>query len=69
MSSQSPEKPKAYRLLSGQDDAAFCLRVSEALYDGYILYGPPLMQIKPDGTVWVAQAVILPDVEPGRSPL
>jgi len=30
-----------YRLLTGTDDADFCRRVTEALNDGWILYGPP----------------------------
>ena len=28
---------KAYRLLTGPDDAEFCRRVSDALEDGYVL--------------------------------
>ena len=28
-----------YRILTGQDNAAFCLRISEALDLGYELYG------------------------------
>ena len=51
---------KTYRLLTGVDDAAFCQRVSDALADGYRLYGPPLMTH--DGTrVIVGQAIVLPD--------
>jgi len=30
-----------YRLLTGPDDAEFCRRVTEALSNGWILYGPP----------------------------
>ena len=48
-----------YRLLTGPDDASFCRRVSEALDDGYELYGSPAITDTPDGPV-VAQAVILP---------
>lgn len=51
--------PKAYRLLTGPDDAAFCERVSEALRNGYALYGQPTMVERADGRIWVAQAVIL----------
>lgn len=52
------DKPKTYRLITGPDDAGFCQRISDALDGGYQLYGPPLMQVKPDGSVWVGQAVI-----------
>jgi hypothetical protein len=30
-----------YRLLTGEDDAAFCHRVTKALSEGWGLYGPP----------------------------
>ena len=35
---------KLYRFLSGVDNAEFCQRVSDALADGYVLYGNPVMQ-------------------------
>lgn len=31
----------AYRLLTGEDDAAFCHKVTKALSDGWLLFGPP----------------------------
>ena len=37
------DTPKAYRFLTGDDEAAFCQRVSDALRNGYLLYGPPLL--------------------------
>ena len=47
-----------YRLLAGPDTAAFCERVSDALDDGYVLYGSPAITF--DGTTtYVAQAVVL----------
>jgi hypothetical protein len=49
-----------YRLLTGKDDKAFCQRVSDALDDGYELYGSPSIA-RADGQNVVAQAVILPD--------
>lgn len=50
-----------YRLLTGPDDHAFCVRVAEALEDGYVLYGSPSITYNPDvGSNIVAQAVILP---------
>ena len=49
--------PLRYRLLTGTDDAEFCRRVSEALADGYRLYGSPAMTF--DGQrIVVAQAVV-----------
>lgn len=48
-----------YRLLSGPDTTAFCERVSQALDEGYELYGSPAITF--DGTTtYVAQAVVLP---------
>ena len=37
------EKPlmKLYRYLTGPDDASFCRRVTEALQNGWELYGNP----------------------------
>ena len=50
-----------YRLLTGPDTSAFCERVSDALAQGYVLYGSPSITF--DGTTtYVAQAVVLPEV-------
>jgi hypothetical protein len=49
-----------YRLLSGTDDRAFCEKVSEALADGYLLYGSPTVTYDGQRVVTV-QAVVLPD--------
>ena len=51
---------KRYRFLTGPDDATFCQRVSDALADGYQLYGDPVMVVS-DGERYCGQAVILPD--------
>ncbi len=48
----------AYKLLTGPDDHSFCQRVSDALADGYELYGSPAITSN-DGVNIVAQAVIL----------
>ena len=48
---------KRYRFLSGPDTAEFCQRVSNALEDGYQLYGNPVMLLE-DGQRIVGQAVI-----------
>lgn len=50
---------KAYRLLTGPDDAEFCRRVSDALEDGYVLYGSPTITFNGHNAV-VAQAVVRP---------
>ena len=46
---------KNYRFLTGPDDAAFCQRVSDALAEGYVLYGDPVMVVS-DGTRYCGQA-------------
>ena len=52
---------KSYRLRSVADNADFCQRVSDALADGYVLYGNPVMVMDKDVRV-VGQAVILPEM-------
>ena len=51
---------KPYRFLSGVDNAEFCKRVGDALADGYVLYGNPVMLMDNDVRI-VGQAVIWPD--------
>ena len=36
---------KTYRFLTGPDEAAFCQKVSDALAEGYQLYGNPVMVV------------------------
>ena len=57
---------KIYRLLTGADDAAFCVRVGDALKEGYVLYGSPGITHGPDGVI-VSQAVVLPEYLPPLS--
>ena len=52
---------KSYCFLSGADNADFCERVSDALADGYVLHGNPVMIMDKDIRV-VGQAVILPEM-------
>lgn len=47
-----------YRLLSGIDDRNFCERISEALSQGYELYGSPVATFNGKNVI-VAQAVVL----------
>ena len=48
----------AYRLLTGEDDASFCHKVTEALSKGWTLYGSPAYGHDPEtGRPRCAQAV------------
>jgi len=48
----------AYRLLSGPDDSSFCHKVSEALANGWSLYGNPVYAFDAaNGTMRCAQSV------------
>ena len=56
---QTPDDRPIYRLLTGKDDRAFCERVSEALEQGWRLYGSPsIVWDEGDGTIKAAQAVV-----------
>jgi hypothetical protein len=57
MSSTPPDGKPIYRLLTGKDDHAFCLRVSEALALGWRLYGSPALTFNGEDCV-AAQAVV-----------
>ena len=55
----TPEDRPSYRLLTGPDDRAFCERVSEALEQGWRLYGSPSLAFdQVSGGMKVAQAVV-----------
>jgi hypothetical protein len=48
-----------YRYLTGPDDASFCHRVSEALAQGWTLYGNPTLAFDAStGRVVCGQAII-----------
>ncbi|MBW8784588.1 MAG: DUF1737 domain-containing protein [Novosphingobium sp.] len=57
MSSTPPDGKPTYRCLTGKDDHAFCERVSEALAQGWRLYGSPALTFNGEYVV-VAQAVV-----------
>ena len=57
---------KSYRFLSGLDSPDFCQRVSDALQDGYVLYGNPVMIMDGKDRI-VGQAVILPEIVAGNT--
>jgi hypothetical protein len=56
---QTPDDRPIYRLLTGKDDRAFCERVSEALEQGWRLYGSPsLVWDVENNSMKAAQAVV-----------
>lgn len=55
----APEEKLSYRLITGQDDRAFCERISAALAEGYVLHGSPAATFNGTGVI-VAQALVLP---------
>ena len=55
----------SYRVLTGPDDTKFCERVTQALHDGYELYGSPAATFEGERVI-IAQAVILPEARPAR---
>jgi len=63
--SAPPDGLPAYRLLTGRDDTDFCRRVSEALTQGYQLYGSPAVAFNGESVV-AAQAVLWPDEQAYR---
>lgn len=61
---QIPEDRPIYRLLTGKDDRAFCERVSEALEQGWRLYGAPVLAWDQEtGCMKAAQAVVWKDAD------
>jgi len=54
-----PKQTTLYRYLTGPDDASFCHRVSAALSQGWVLYGPPTLTYdEKAGRVICGQAII-----------
>jgi hypothetical protein len=47
-----------YKLFTGPDDRTFCERVSQALDEGYELYGSPAITVDGERRI-VAQALVL----------
>ena len=68
MTDNSPSgTAKTYCFLTGDDDAAFCQRVSDAWRNGYVLYSPPLLQVDAQGNRHCGQAVVLPEFASAKS--
>lgn len=61
------DTPKAHRFLTGDADAAVCQRVSDALRNGYVLYGPPLLQVDALGNRHCGQAIVVPEFASAKS--
>lgn len=55
-----PQSTEQYKLVTGNDDAEFCKRITKLLAEGYELYGSPAMAFNGEHMV-VAQAVIKAD--------
>jgi hypothetical protein len=58
-----PAAPARYKVITDIDDAVFCARVSEALDNGYILYGNPAATYNGKSVI-LAQAVVLKKLPP-----
>lgn len=54
---------KAYRYLTGKDDAVFCHRVTEALNRGWQLYGQPTLTFNGKTEQVICGQVITKDVD------
>lgn len=55
---------KRYRYLTGPDDSRFCDRVTEALNDGWELYGNPTLAYDSDTARMICgQAIVLESSE------
>lgn len=62
--STPPDDRPVYRLLTGADDRAFCERVSEALEQGWRLYGSPSLHWDTsENCMKAAQAVVWKDAD------
>ena len=54
---------KLYRFLTGQDDAAFCHRVTDALNKGWALHGSPTYAYNSTANLMMAGQAIVKEVE------
>lgn len=62
--SENPRKNlTAYRYLTGQDDAVFCHRVTQALSRGWQLYGSPTLTYDPINKRVVCGQALTKEVE------
>jgi hypothetical protein len=54
---------KLYRLLTGQDDSAFCHRVTAALNNGWSLHGSPAYAYNSATNLMMASQAVVKEVE------
>lgn len=54
---------KAYRYITGKDDAAFCHRITAALNAGWQLYGNPTLTYDAEKKQVICGQAIMKDVE------
>lgn len=54
---------KAYRYITGKDDAAFCHRITAALNAGWQLYGSPTLTYDAEKKQVICGQAIMKDVE------
>lgn len=59
---------KAYRFITGPDDAAFCHRVTKALSSGWSLHGSPSLTYNAEAKVVMCGQAVVKDVEGEYSP-
>jgi hypothetical protein len=57
-----------YRYLTGPDDASFCHRVSEALSQGWTLYGHPTLTFDAKEQRVVCGQAIIKDIDGAYAP-
>jgi len=53
---------KAYRMLTGFDDSAFCHKVTEALSKGWVLHGDPVYAFDPVAAQMRCGQAVIKDV-------
>ena len=59
---------KAYRLLTGEDDSAFCHKVTEALAKGWELHGSPAYAFDNESRKMRCAQAVTKEVEGGYDP-
>jgi len=52
-----PHTNATYKMITGKDNSEFCSRITDALSEGYELYGSPTMTFNGESVI-VGQAVI-----------
>ncbi len=63
-----PKQTTLYRYLTGPDDASFCHRVSEALSQGWELYGNPTLTFDATAGHVICGQAIIKDVDGSYTP-